>query len=571
MRELRASGLAVATGEFQAMMQVELVNDGPVTILVDSTQTVLMRHAFLCVAALVVLQPVLVFAQAAAAVAYSLQQQHRYRATAEVLLGRQSSIANLTGTPDLQSVQDPQRIVDTQAALARVPEVARRTLESVHLTDRTPLDFLDQSSVSSSSETNLLSFNVTDPLPSRAKQLASAYAAQFSGYTRELDTAAIDRALTTVRARLRSLGSGGKDSPLYVSLLDKEQQLETALALEASPTVVRPADHAKQVQPRPVRNGILALVVGLLLGIALAFGREALDTRVRNADAIGRILGLPLLGRIPQPPRRLRKSNKLVTLSQPGGTDAEAFSMLRTNLQFANLNVEARTILFTSSVEGEGKSTTIANLAIALARTGQRVVLVDLDLRRPFLHRFFGRDPRPGVTDTAVGGMTVDEALAHGAITPPAAEGLHPVGVAAPTAGRNGTNGSAVPSGSLSLITCGSIPPDPAEFSSSKALRDLLAALADRADIILVDTPPLLRVGDALSLSASVDALVIVTRIDTVRKRMLSELRRVLDASQAVPIGFVVTGAGDEDGRHETYGYYGYKRPYYQRETETVR
>ena len=121
-----------------------------------------------------------------------------------------------------------------------------------------------------------------------------------------------------------------------------------------------------------------------MLGVGLAFGIDALDTRVRSATEIGERLGLPLLARVPPPPKGFAKENRLVMLAQPTGTSAEAFRMLRTNLDFATLeDVDVRTILVTSAVEQEGKSTTAANLALAEARAGRRVALVDLDLRRP--------------------------------------------------------------------------------------------------------------------------------------------------------------------------------------------
>src|SRR5205814_1509032 len=136
--------------------------------------------------------------------------------------------------------------------------------------------------------------------------------------------------------------------------------------------------------------------------------REALDTRVRSAEEVVERLELPLLARLPEPPRKLRADNRLAMLAEPTGVQAEAFRMLRTNLEFSALGKEIRTIMVTSSVEQEGKSTTVANLAIALARAGQRVVLVDLDLRRPFIDRFFDLDDHAGLTQVAIGHATLE-------------------------------------------------------------------------------------------------------------------------------------------------------------------
>ena len=151
--------------------------------------------------------------------------------------------------------------------------------------------------------------------------------------------------------------------------------------------------------------------LGLVIGLVLVSLAEALDTRVRTAEDVSSRLGLSLLTRIPIPPRTLRKAGALGMLDDEGGAETEAYRKLRINLDFANLSVKARTIMITSATEQEGKSTTVANLAVALARAGRRVVLVDLDLRKPYLDHFFNLAGRAGVTDAVLGNVTLDQAM----------------------------------------------------------------------------------------------------------------------------------------------------------------
>ena len=243
--------------------------------------------------------------------------------------------------------------------------------------------------------------------------------------------------------------------------------------------------------------------------------------------------------------------------------------MLRTNLEFTTLGKQVRSVMITSAIEEEGKSTTIANLAVALARAGKRVILVDLDLRRPYLDKFFELRGRPGITQVALGRATLNDALVRVPITPiePSAR-LSPRYDTRPSQNGNGTT-----QGRLAVLGSGPIPPDPGEFVAAAVLTEILEELCEIADIVLVDAPPLLHVGDAMVLSAKVDAAVLVAKMETIRRPMLTELHRLLQSAPTLKLGFVVTGAEAEEGYGYGYGY-GYEyhpRPSGRPETERVR
>jgi succinoglycan biosynthesis transport protein ExoP len=281
----------------------------------------------------------------------------------------------------------------------------------------------------------------------------------------------------------------------------------------------------------------MGLGLGIVIGLVLVSLAEALDTRIRHSDEVSERLGLPLLTRIPIPPRSLRRAGSLGMLDDEGGQQTEAYRTLRINLDFANLQMKARTIMVTSATEQEGKSTTAGNLAVALARAGRRVVLVDLDLRKPFLDHFFDLTGKPGLTDVALGNVTLDQAM--WSIPIPGSDG-------GPQAG------------SLHVLPSGPMPPNPADLIESSVVSEILLDLAERADVVLLDSAPLLPVSDGVVLSNKVDAMLIVVRASTVRRPMLAELQRVLTACPAPKLGFVLTGAEEGEGYGYGYGYAGY-------------
>jgi len=502
------------------------------------------------------------------AVLFSVRQPAVYQACGDVLLSSQNLATSLTGVQDPTVYIQRDRAAQTQADLARVPEVAKRALRSANVTDRTPEQLLANSSVATKQNADLLTFCVNDHRPSTAADLASAYAAAYTQYRKEVETRPIDAAIREVRARIDALES--QKGALFNTLVDKEQTLRTMEALQGhNANVVREAGGALQIAPKPVRNGVLGLILGLFLGIGLAFLREALDTRVRSAEEVAERLDLPLLARLPEPPRKLRADHRLAMLAEPTGIQAEAFRMLRTNLEFSALGKDVKTVMVTSSVEQEGKSTTIANLGVALARAGQHVVLVDLDLRRPFIDRFFDLQHNAGLTQVAIGHATLDEALATVPLSTPESL-IASLGSGRASTTRSNGNGHSG-GGKLEVLASGPIPPDPGEFVGTDRLSEILHDLRERADIVLVDAPPLFHVGDGLVLSGKVDAMIVVTRIDVVRRAMVNELSRLLRTMPALKLGFVVTGAEGEES-YGTYGYAGnYYRPYDRRNKEALR
>jgi succinoglycan biosynthesis transport protein ExoP len=476
----------------------------------------------------------------AAAVLLSMREQRLYRASAAVFLTSQDLAASLASVQPAST--DPVRQAETQADLARTPAVAARALQQAGIRGRSAQALLDRSSVDTASNADLLTFSVTDHDPRTASVLATAYARAYTAYRRAIDTGSLVRARHEIEQRLAELRArGDSGSSLYASLVEKGQELRTLQVLQQSNALlVRTAGAAQKIQPRPLRNGILGGILGLVVGLGLAFLVDALNTRIRSVSEIEERLDLPMLGRLPEPSRRLRALNRLAMLDDPRAAEAEGIQLLATNFEFVNLDRGARTVLFTSATRGEGKSTTAANLAIALARSGKRVALVDLDLRRPVLDSYFDLKGQPGLTHVLLGRTSLEDALAH-------------IPVVDEQESNPAFNGAA--SGLLELLTAGRLPPNPAEFVRSHALNEILAQLEERADLVFVDAPPLLGLSDAMTLSAKVDALIVMARISALRRATLEELRRLLDGAPTVKLGFVVTGVSVG----EAYGYgYGY-------------
>jgi capsular exopolysaccharide synthesis family protein len=479
---------------------------------------------------------IIAFAVLAPLAAYfvSAQQAKVYEASAEVLLTRQDLGSAVTGIPNPNTYTDPDRYARTQAALARIPAVATKTVDRAGVSGVTPDQLIGNSSVTPQENADLLRFTVRNGDPGAAVKLATAYAEAFTDHRLQMDTASLARARKELQGRLRELGrQNATDTPLYRSLVQKAQDLRTLELLQDRASVVHEADTAGLVAPTPKRNALLAGLLGLMLGVGVAFLWNSLDQRIRNEDEIERALGLPVLARLPDATRKLRQDRTLAMLSESPSLATEAIRQLRTNVELANIDTNAKSIMVTSAAPFEGKSTTLSNLAVAIARSGRTVALVDLDLRQPTIAQYFRLQGQAGVTDVALGRTSLDRALVHVRL---------PGDTAIPISGR-------APSepGILRVLPAGTPAPNPGDFVGTQALSTLLEQLEADHDVVLVDAPPLLVVGDAMTLSRNVDALLVVVRKGVADRREVRELARALEACPSHKLGFVLTGAESSD------------------------
>jgi tyrosine-protein kinase len=483
----------------------------------------------------------------AGAAAYFLaaRETKAYSATAEVLVPPAPLNLVLPGGNSSSTVQQA-RDAATLAKLAETPAVAAGA--SAKLTPHVSADSLaSMTSVTSDPSTNVITFTLRNHSRSFAVTAVNAYARSFADYENLQRVKAIDTAIASIKDQITQTKREAARAPkaqrftfsqTLAKLASKQEAMSTARAVTASSpaTLSKSASGAAQVAPKPTKDALLGLAAGLILGLGLASLRHLLDTRVRTADDVMRQINLPLLGRLSTPPRGLRSHNGLALLEQDDSALAEEYHKLRLSVDFANLPTRARSIVVTSSLAGEGKSTTIANLGVALAQAGRRVIIVDFDLRRPQMDSFFDLGGVPGMTDVLLGTAALEDALFAIKVG-----GVQPV--ARPDE-----------RGSLHVMASGPVPPNPVAFTESRAVGELIETLLQYADLLLLDSAPLLPVGDTIGLSRSVDAMIVLARADIVTRPALKDLHRTLQMCEAAKLGFIFTGAEAEPG----YGYRNY-------------
>jgi non-specific protein-tyrosine kinase len=357
-------------------------------------------------------------------------------------------------------------------------------------------------------------------------QQASRFAESKQSLQAEID--ALDQQLADLQAQLARLAEAsgaeaqaGRDRlqeelaqlrQTRASLVQSYENLRLAEAQSISNVVlVEDAGVPRRpIRPRTLQNTALAAVVGLMLAVGVAFLVEYLDDTLKSPAQVTEVLGLPVIGVLAR-----QKAKDLaggpIARREPRSPFTEAYRSLRTNLQFASVDRPLRRLLVTSVAPGEGKSMVVANLGLVLAQTGQRVVVVDADLRRPMQHTLLGKLNRFGLTEALV----QDSLQLNGAMQPVEAANLH-------------------------LVSTGSLPPNPAELLGSKKMAGLLGLIGEQADTILVDSPPVTAVTDAVILAGQVDGVILVIEAGKTRIGAALQAKEQFERVGARVVGVVL-------------------------------
>lgn len=497
------------------------------------------------------------------AVVSTLLQTPVYEATAEVLVRDDPS----TGTTGQVVARNPAEI---EQRLRTDIEVMRSS--SVRSAVAEELGYQPKVRITSKGETTVIAVSSRDTDPVRAAREATIYAETFiavrrstvvdsilatadsiqekideleaeqqelnallAGFAEQLanapddatrQTLALQQAADRERAQVRQASIDSRIDTAEEQL--DSVQLAARTTGSGGVVLVSEADvPTDPVSPDPVRNIVAALILGLVLGVGLAYLREYVDDSLRSKDDLDQLTGgLDVLGMVPQVASwKNRTSPYLVSLAAPASPEAETYRGLRTSLQFIGVDRPLQLVQITSASPGEGKTTTLANLGVAFARAGHRVLLVDCDLRRPRLHSFFGLSNDRGFTSAVLGDQDILDTIQN-----------------VPDCPR------------LAVLTSGPVPPNPSELLSTQTAENILVSLTEHVDYVLIDSPPLLPVSDARILSRYVDGTMLIATVEKTSKRSLVRALELLEQVDAPLVGVVLNGLDAHAAYAEGYG-----------------
>jgi capsular exopolysaccharide synthesis family protein len=400
--------------------------------------------------------------------AYAATLPTMYRATSSVFV---SSPRGDTTNELVQGFTFTEKLVQSFSQLATTPAVLQPVIDTLEL-DTTPAALAKNVSASTPLNTVIVEVTVINRSAEQSAVIANA----------------VTRSLATIGQELAPVGPGGAPSVTV-------QTVSTAQA---------------PLNPFSPNLGLMlatGVLLGLTAGAVFAVLRDMFDTRVRDEKDLARVSDAPLLGKVGAKDRR--DPAGIVMRTMPRSAIAESYRRIQTNLEFIDVDHRPRTIVVTSAVTGEGKTTTAVNLALALAERSSAVLLIDADLRHPGVAEVCGVETGAGLTTVLVGSLTAEDAIV-----------------------RYGA--------SLSVLPAGALPPNPGQLLSSDTMRTLLGRLTERYEYIVIDSPPLLSTTDALGLANIADGAIVVARYRATRRQQLKDTIESLDNVNATLLGVVL-------------------------------
>jgi non-specific protein-tyrosine kinase len=462
---------------------------------------------------------------ASASYFYSSTLPPTYQATITLTVGQALQNPN----PSYADFYVVSQLVQTYALIVKQQPILRATAEVVKWSGS--LQSLESKITTNAVGGQFLTISVRDSDPQQAKLIADELARQLivqsptgqlqskTEEQRAFVTAQMDQLKLQIETAQKSLNSLNNEAPLerdpvkVKDLSERITALQTriddwqksyahlGMMLIAGPsnllTVIAPAtEPTYPIAPNVPQNVLLAALAGLMLGVGTIFLLEYLDDTVKDAEDAQRVLNLSTLGAITRMGGIHHPPDRLITVKHPRSPIAEAYRVLRTNLRFSGIGNPSGALLVTSANPGEGKTTSAANLAVTLAQSGKRVILVDTDLRRPSVDKFFGLPNDVGLSNLFLDDAPVLESI----IQPTAVEGLY-------------------------VIPSGPLPPNPAEILDSKQMDEILSSLRARVDLLILDSPPVLAVADACILGSRCSGAILIieaghTRSDVCRRAL---------------------------------------------------
>ena len=487
----------------------------------------------------------------AAAFGFSRHQTKKYTATAWLVFDNNQINQQAAGLQVVSAGTGQQAQQNTNLKLVQLGDMAEKT--AIRLGQGLTKGQVSKALYfSAQTESNIVEVAATAISPALAARIANTYTEIFVNEQQNHYRSYYASALKQVNKQLSALSAKQKLTTAGVALENRAQSLGQLAEqrngnVELAQTASVPASPSS---PKTSKNTILGGVLGLLLGLGIAFLLERFDRRIREPKDLETIYGLPLLGVVPE-------SSALSRSARGGGGDsrailppgeAESFQLIRAHLRYFNVDRELRTLLVASAAPGDGKTTIARHLAGAAARVGSRVLLLEADLRRPTLAQQLDVQSGPGLADVLIGAVPLSEATQMIDLDSSSGDGS---GGGDASGGRGAFGGR-----TLDVLVAGAaLPPNPGELIESRAMETVLERVKSQYDLIVIDTPPLTAVSDAFPLLSKVDGVVIVGRVGRNRRDVAQRLHETLSGAGAPLLGVIANGFKARRNAPYSYAY----------------